>query len=278
MVRRSRDLLGSDLPMVAVFDTSFHQSLPPHAAQYAIPGDLTAKYAIYRYGFHGLAHQCMAERLAQLAPDGAGRRFITLQLGNGCSVAAIKDGRSIDTSMGFTPLEGLVMGTRSGDVDPAMVSFLARREGVAADEVERWLNTRSGLLGVSGSSGDVRDLLAAEQAGDSRAALALEMFCYRARKYIGAYAAVLGGVDAIAFGGGIGENAPAIRARILEGMLWAGLELDVARNQATAGAEGLISKDGSRMRAYVVRVDEERLIAQETFELVQPVARLRASM
>jgi acetate kinase len=255
---------------VAVFDTAFHRTMPAHAAQYAIAHELTAKHAIYRYGFHGLAHGYMAEQYARLRGITLhDSKLITLQLGSGCSITAVKAGRSIDTSMGFTPLEGLVMGTRAGDIDPALVPFLARRESVSADEVERWLNTRSGLLGVSGRSGDVRDLLEAEAAGDSRAALALEMFCYRARKYIGAYMAAMGGADAIIFGGGIGEHAPDIRARISDGLQWAGLRIDETRNAATTGRDGEISTDDSEIAAYVIRVDEEQVIAQETARLLR---------
>jgi acetate kinase len=269
-IRRSRVLLSTRLPMVAAFDTAFHRSMPGYAARYAISHELTSKHAIYRYGFHGLAHRSMVEQLAGLSGnEGAGRRAITLQLGNGCSIAAVRGSRCLDTSMGFTPLEGLMMGTRSGDIDPAVVTFLARQATVAVDEVERWLNTRSGLMGVSGRSADVRDLLHAESEGDERASLALDMFCYRARKYLGAYMAVLGGADAILFGGGIGENAPQIRARICSGMEWTGLRLDEARNQALVGAGGQISADNSTIQAYVCAVDEERLIARDTFDLVQ---------
>lgn len=265
----SQTVLGASMPMVAVFDTAFHRTMPDYAAQYAIPHELTTKHEIYRYGFHGLAHRDMAEQYAHARGAGGStvqsdQKVITLQLGNGCSLAAVKNGMSIDTSMGFTPLEGLVMGTRSGDIDPAAVSFLARREGVSTDDVVRWLNTRSGMLGVSGRSGDVRDLLQAEADGDPRAALALEMFCYRARQYVGAYMAALGGVDGIVFGGGIGEHAPAIRSRICEGMEWAGLKIDRARNGALVGTSGLITTDDSPIDGYVFTVDEERLIARET--------------
>jgi acetate kinase len=193
-----------------------------------------------------------------------GLKLITLQLGSGCSTAAIDGGRSVDTSMGFTPLEGLVMATRCGDVDPSLVGFLARRESAEVEDVEEWLNTRSGLLGVSGSSGDMRELLEAEGRGDPAAALAVDMFCYRVRKYVGAYLAVLGCVDAIVFGGGIGENAPDVRARILEGFPWCGITLDPQRNEAAAGSEAVISTDGSNVRIQVVLVDEEIVIARDT--------------
>jgi acetate kinase len=264
----AREALGTlDVSAVAVFDTAFHVTMPERAARYAIPYELSERYALYRYGFHGLAHRYMAEQYCRLSGvAAAGSTLITLQLGSGCSVAAIADGHSIDTSMGFTPLEGLVMATRSGDTDPAIVPFLARHESVSPDEVEHWLNTRSGLLGVSGTSPDVRDLLESESAGDARAALALDMFCYRARKYIGSYMAALGGADAIVFGGGIGEHLPEIRARICDGLQWSGLALDRVRNEATLAVNGRISADSSRISAFVVRVDEEQILAREALD------------
>ncbi len=264
-VRAARAALGPDFPMVAVFDTAFHHGLPEHVGQYALPYWLAQRHRIRRYGFHGIAHRYMVERYSAISgPQAAATSLVTLQLGNGCSATAVKEGRSMDTSMGFTPLEGLMMGTRSGDLDPALVVALARKEGASMEEVEDWLNTRSGLLGVSGRSADMRELLDAEARGDRRAALAIEMFCYRARKYIGAYMAALGGADAILFGGGIGENAPAIRARICQGMEWCGLVLDAGRNAAMVGREGRISAGAATVHAYVIRVDEELLIARDT--------------
>jgi acetate kinase len=269
-IRSARSALGAAVPMVAVFDTAFHRTLPPWAAHYAIPHELAEKHRIRRYGFHGLAHRFMTERYARLAAAPLDQvKLVTLQLGNGCSAAAVAAGRSVDTSMGFTPLEGLVMGTRSGDIDPSVVSFLTQREGVDAAEVEGWLNRRSGLLGVSGSSKDMRELLERERQGDARAALAVEMFCYRVRKYLGAYLAALGGADAVVFGGGIGENAPSVRARICEGMDWCGLTLDPERNAARVGTEGLIGVDGGRIRACVIPVDEAALIAGDTLRCLQ---------
>ena len=215
-IRGARAAFGKTLPMVAVFDTAFHQTMPEVAKRYAIPVDLANRHRIRRYGFHGIAHASLADGYAAATGTPLENvRLITLQLGNGCSVAAIAQGRSVETSMGFTPLEGLVMGTRSGDVDAAIVSYLAEREKVEAAEVERWLNERSGLLGLSGRSNDMRELLrAVEQEQDKRAEFAIDLFCYRVRKYLGAYVAVLGGVDAIVFGGGIGENAPEIPFRV----------------------------------------------------------------
>jgi acetate kinase len=251
--------------MVAVFDTAFHRSLPIVASRYAIPQELADKHHIQRYGFHGIAHRYLAERCAaRMGRPLEDLKLITLQLGNGCSAAAVAAGRSVDTSMGLTPLEGLIMGTRSGDIDPSLPGFLARREGVAVEEVDRWLNHRSGLLGLSGRSQDMRELLHAEQEGDAGASLAIDMFCYRARKYVGAYLAVLGGADAVVFGGGIGENAPAVRARICSGMDWCGLSLDPGRNAGTIGREGRISAEGAGLEAHVLPVDEASVIARET--------------
>ncbi|NIS59461.1 MAG: acetate/propionate family kinase [Proteobacteria bacterium] len=261
----AKEEFGPKVSMVAVFDTAFHSTLPERASNYAIAPDLAAKHEIRRYGFHGIAHRYMTERYSVITPEPIEQaKLITLQLGNGCSVTAVSGGRSIDTSMGFTPLEGLVMGTRSGDLDPSLPGFLARREGVDVEEVEDWLNKKSGLLGVSGRSRDMRDLLQAAHRGDRRAELAVEMFCYRVRKYIGAYLAVLRGADAIVFGGGIGENAPAVRARICMGMDWCGLRLDEDRNAKAVGSEERISSDDAKVHAYVIPVDEEVTIARET--------------
>ncbi len=264
-IRAAGAVLGPDVPMVATFDTLFHRTMPERAARYPIAAELAAKHHVRRYGFHGLAHRSMVEGYAALTATPVEQaKLITLQLGNGCSAAAIAGGRSVDTSMGFTPLEGLMMGTRAGDVDPSLAGFLARREGVTTATVEDWLNTRSGLLGVSGRSRDMRELLELERGGDARAALAVEMFCYRARKYIGAYLAALGGADAIVFGGGIGEHAAAVRARICAGMEWCGLTLDAERNGRTVGRARLISTDGAAPRAYVIPVDEAGIIARDT--------------
>jgi len=262
--------LDRTVPMVAVFDTAYHHSLPLRASTYAIPADLTTKHRIKRYGFHGIAHRFMAERYAAITHRPLQEvDLVTLQLGNGCSATAIKGGRSVDTSMGFTPLEGLMMGTRSGDIDPSVMSFLSEAEGVKSGEVETWLNTRSGLLGVSGSSHDMRELLEAEAAGDDRAALAVEMFCYRARKYIGAYVAALGGADAVVFGGGIGEQAPSIRARICQGLDWFGLSLDRSLNEAAIGVEERISARDSRVHCYVIPVNEAEIIGQEVVQFLR---------
>ena len=264
-IRAARAILGSGIPQVAVFDTSFHHTLPERAARYAIPTALAEKHHIRRYGFHGLAHRYMTERYAAITATPVEQtKLVTVQLGNGCSATAIDGGRSVDTSMGFTPLEGLIMGTRSGDVDPSLAGFLARAENVDVGEVERLLNTRSGLTGVSGYSNDMRELLEAEARGNALAALAVDMFCYRVRKYIGAYLNVLGGADAIVFGGGIGENAPQVRARICRGMEWCGLMIDEHRNAKAVGIEAPFHTANSRIHAYVIPVDEGVIIARDT--------------
>jgi acetate kinase len=263
-IRAARAAVGTSVPMVAVFDTSFHAALPDRASLYAIPHELSTRHGIRRYGFHGISYQYLLSRYCSLTGTPAGdATIVAFHLGNGCSAVAIRKGVPIDTSMGFTPLEGLVMGTRCGDIDPAIFGFLAHEEGLSPEEVENILNARSGLLGLSGRSRDMRDLM--EITGDEpRARLAVEIFCYRVRKYLGAYLAALGGADAIVFSGGIGENAPEVRARILEGMEWFGIRIDCARNGETTGKEGEIGAPGSRLRVFVIPTDEELVIARET--------------
>ncbi len=265
-IRAVRDLLGHQMPQVAVFDTAFHHSLPVHAYLYAIPYHLYLRYGIRRYGFHGISHRYVAYRyrtLRNLEREQA--NLVSLHLGNGCSAAAIRGGTSVDTSMGMTPLEGLVMGTRSGDVDPAILSLIASKEGLSLHEVETLLNKQSGLLGISGLTNDMRTLQSElSEHDDRRARLAIEIFCYRARKYIGAYLAAMGGADAIVFTGGIGENSPEIRRRICEGLEWAGLSLDAEKNKDAVGREEVITREGSRLAVYVIPTDEELLIARDT--------------
>ena len=270
-IRAARAALGAGIPQVAVFDTAFHHTLPEHAYLYAIPYQYYRRYKVRRYGFHGTSHRYVAYRYRKLAGRSRDEiRIVTLHLGNGCSACAISGGHSVDTSMGFTPLEGLVMGTRSGDLDPAILDFIAGKEGLSLGEVESVLNKQSGLLGLSGITPDMRELLAeAAEHDDRRARLAIEIFCYRARKYIGAYLAAIGGADAVVFTGGIGENAPGIRAAIAGGMEWAGLVLDPDRNEQTVGrAEGRVSVPDSRIEAWVIPTDEELLIARDTVRLV----------
>jgi acetate kinase len=266
-IRAARKILAR-VPMVAAFDTSFHHRIPEHASLYAIPYELSQKHKIRRYGFHGLAHQYDIGRYAEIT----GKRMeeinaVTLHLGNGCSASAIRNGQSIDTSMGVTPLEGLIMGTRSGDLDPALVSYLASKEAVDAAEIDNWLNKRSGLLGLSGISNDMRELMAAYDK-NPRARLAVEAFCYRARKYLGAYLAVVDSAEAVIFSGGIGENSPSARAMICRDMDWCGLHLDPSDNEAVLGRDGMISSSDSRLKVAVIHTDEEIIIARETVHLI----------
>src|ERR1044071_2837462 len=263
----ARTALGAALPQVAVFDTAFHQTLPEHAFLYALPYQLYRRHRIRRYGFHGNSHRYVAYRYRKLkgiARDAT--NIITLHLGNGCSIAAIKGGNSIDTSMGFTPLEGLVMGTRSGDLDASIVDLIATKEGLTSREVETLLNKQSGLLGISGLTDDMRELLAeAHEHNDRRARLAIEIFCYRARKYIGSYLAAMNGAEAIVFTGGIGENSAEIRARICSDLSWLGVELDAELNSKN---DVKISAGSSRVAVYVIPTNEELLIARDTVRVV----------
>jgi acetate kinase len=267
----SRQVFGHRVPQVAVFDTAFHQSIPEQAYLYAVPYHLYRRHHIRRFGFHGTSHRFVAERYRTLRGLSKEQtNIITLHLGNGCSAAAIRRGRSVDTSMGMTPLEGLVMGTRSGDIDPAIVTLIATKEGLSAQEADALLNTQSGLLGISGLTNDMRDLLREVQDHqDRRARLAIEIFCYRARKYIGGFLACMGGADAIVFTGGIGENQPEIRTHICEGLEWAGLRLDHNKNNEPPGFEGQVSTNDSRLHAFVIPTDEELLIARDTVRCVQ---------
>jgi acetate kinase len=267
----ARTTLGSALPQVAVFDTAFHQTLPEQAFLYALPYQLYRRHRIRRYGFHGTSHRYVAYRYRKLkgiARDAT--NIITLHLGNGCSIAAIKGGNSIDTSMGFTPLEGLVMGTRSGDLDPSIVDLIGTKEGLSSSEVESLLNKQSGLLGISGLTDDMRELLAeAHEHDDRRARLAIEIFCYRARKYIGSYLAAMNGAEAIVFTGGIGENSAEIRARICGELASLGVEVDAELNAANGATKnGQISSDSSRVAVFVIPTNEELLIARDTVRVI----------
>jgi acetate kinase len=269
-----RAALGPGVPQVAVFDTAFHHTLPERAFLYAIPYSLYRRYRIRRYGFHGTSHRYVSYRYRQLTGKTREEtRIITLHLGNGCSACAIAGGDSVDTSMGFTPLEGLVMGTRSGDVDPAVLDYVAQKEGLSLHDVEMLLNKQSGLLGISGLTNDMRELLAeADEHDDRRARLAIELFAYRVRKYVGAYAAALGGADAVCFAGGVGENSAVVRARICEGLEWMGIRLDPALNAAAvAGREGRVSPDGAKPEVWVIPTDEELLIARDTYRVVHGI-------
>jgi acetate kinase len=246
------------VPQVAVFDTAFHSTIPPEASTYAIDAGLAADRGIRRYGFHGTSHEYVSQEAARFL--GHAGRFVVLHLGNGASACAVSGGRSVATSMGLTPLEGLVMGTRGGDLDPGALLHLLRT-GMSVDEVDTLLNRRSGLAGLTGT-GDLRDVLAAAEGGDERAVLALDVYAHRIRGYVGAYLAHLGGLDALVFTAGVGENAPAVRARVVEGLGHLGLTLDPGRNEARARGARLVSPDDGPVPVLVVPTDEELQIAR----------------
>ncbi|HLJ55940.1 MAG TPA: acetate/propionate family kinase [Chthonomonadaceae bacterium] len=257
------------VPNVAVFDTAFHHDLPAVAAEYALPRDLAARLSLRRYGFHGISYRYVVESaLNLLERPAAGTRLVVCHLGSGASVCAVRDGRSVDTSMGFTPIEGLIMATRPGDLDPGLLTYLLRTGQLTVEQLDGVLNHESGLLGLSGLSGDVRDLDAEAARGSAHAVLALECFAYRVRKYVGAYAAVLGGVDAVVFTGGIGERSPATRARICQGMEFLGLGVDADRNAAADGRQPVPIGARDPERVLVVPTDEQRQIAREAFALL----------
>ena len=266
-----RDALPN-VPHAAVFDTSFHQSMPRHAFLYALPYSVYQRHKVRRYGFHGTSHRFMTYALESRLVKRPRKEFkvITVHLGNGCSVAAIDGGRSIDTSMGFTPLEGLIMGTRCGDLDPATVLYMMGKEEISLHEMNTMMNKFSGLLGISGVSSDVRELIEEMNKGNERAALALQAFSYRVRKYIGAYHAALGGADYICFAGGIGENSPLIREMTLDGLDKFGVRLDREKNNALSG-DGEITASDSPVRAFVVATDEELVIARDTVRCIAGV-------
>jgi acetate kinase len=256
-------------PMVGVFDTAFHQTMPPESYIYAIPYEYYDKYKIRRYGFHGTSHKYVAERTADiLGVNIEDLKIITCHLGNGASVTAIKRGKSIDTSMGFTPLEGLVMGTRSGDIDPAIVSYIKQKEGLDSGESTNILNKKSGVLGISGVSSDFRDLETAVAEGNERAALAIKVFAHRVRHYIGAYIAEMNGVDAIVFTAGVGENDINMRDIICSELGNLGIKLDLVKNKVR-GKETIISRDDSKVKILLVPTNEELMIARDTYNIVK---------
>jgi acetate kinase len=265
-----RSRLGLSVPTIGVFDTAYYADLPEAAQRYAVPSRWHSELGVRRYGFHGIAHSYLSQRVcARLNLQAATARIVSLQLGRGCSVTATAGGRAIATSMGFTPLEGLVMGTRSGDIDPGAMLYVMERTGMSPAAMNRELNEKSGLLGLSGRSADMRELLDQAQHGDREAALAVEIFCRRARHYLAAYVGELGGVDAIVFGGGIGENSPAVRRRIAGGLQWAGIELDTGTNSTSIGIEATISTPTSRAVVLAVPVDEASVIAAEAVTLLK---------
>jgi acetate kinase len=259
------------VPQVAVFDTAFHQTLPPHSFHYALPYEFYTEHSVRRYGFHGTSHFYVAKVAAKYLGNPLEKvNLITLHLGNGASAAAIKNGKCIDTSMGLTPLEGLIMGTRCGDIDPAVHFYLIRQTGMSADEIEKLLNSQSGLKGICGMN-DMRQIQQKAEAGDERAMLALEMFCYRVRKYIGAYSAVINRTDAIVFTGGIGENSAVVRERACSGLENLGILLDLKKNKAVSGKISEIQQDGAAMKVLVIATDEELEIARQTIETIRTI-------
>lgn len=264
-IKAAFEVFGKNVPQVAVFDTAFHQTLPAKAYMYALPYEYYEKYHVRRYGFHGTSHRYVSSRLYELS--GISRensKIIVCHLGNGSSLSAVKNGECIDTSMGFTPLEGFIMGTRAGSLDASIVSFLAEKEGISAKEVTGILNKKSGLLGISGVSSDNRDINAAADEGNMRAKLALDMLGYQIKRYVGSYAAVLGGLDAIAFTGGIGENDDKVRSQVCADMDFLGLKIDEAVNAKTRSKEVNLSAPGALVQAWVVPTNEELLIAKDT--------------
>lgn len=256
--------LMPNVPQVGVFDTAFHQTMPKHAFLYGLPYDAYKNYGVRRYGFHGTSHKFVSQRAAELmGQDITNLRIVTCHLGNGASLAAVKFGQSIDTSMGFTPLEGLVMGTRSGEVDPAILPYLMKKLDLTAEQIDNYLNKKSGVLGISGVSSDFRDIEAAAAEGSEQAQLALDVFAYRVRKYIGSYVAAMGGVDAIVFTAGVGENDIYMRDLICSGLEYLGTRIDPAKNNIR-GKEKEISVDGSKVKIFIVPTNEELVIARDT--------------
>ncbi len=255
------------VPQVGVFDTAFHQTMPKHAFLYGLPYEAYEKYGLRRYGFHGTSHRYVSQRAAELMQEHmTNLRIITCHLGNGASIAAVKHGKSVDTSMGFTPLEGLVMGTRSGAIDPAIIPFLMKKEGMTPEQIDNYLNKKSGVLGLSGISSDFRDIEEAAKDGNERAQLALEIFAYTVRKFIGSYAAAMGGVDAIVFTAGLGENSIAMRDKICLGLEFLGTRIDPVKNNVR-GKAAEISVDGAKVKIFVIPTNEELVIARDTKEI-----------
>lgn len=259
-----------NVPQVGVFDTAFHQTMPDYAYMYGVPYELYEKYAIRRYGFHGTSHRYVSQRVCDfLGVSPEGKKIITCHVGNGGSITAIKDGKSVDTSMGLTPVEGLLMGTRCGDIDAGAVTFIMEKEGLTPTGVSNLLNKKSGVLGVSGVSSDMRELEAACEAGNPRAILAENIYFYRIKKYIGAYAAALGGVDIIVFTGGVGENQQGARSAACEGLEFMGVKIDLEVNAKVRGEEAVISTPDSRVKVVVIPTDEELMIASDTMNIVK---------
>lgn len=259
-----------NIPQVGVFDTAFHQTMPDYAYMYALPYELYEKYGVRRYGFHGTSHRYVSQRVCDfLGVENKGKKIITCHIGNGASIAAVKDGKCVDTSMGLTPLEGLVMGTRSGDIDAGAVTFIMDKEGLDTHGISDLLNKKSGLAGISGGLSDFRDILAGIAAGNDKARLAKEIYCYRIKKYIGEYAAAMGGVDIILFTGGAGENQWEVREAATKGLEFMGVKLDEAKNKACRATEAILSADDSQVTVCCIPTDEELMIALDTLELTK---------
>ena len=266
-MKACQEVFGKDVPMVAVFDTSFHQTMPPKAYMFGVPYEYYEKYSIRRYGFHGTSHRFVSARFGQLNGKIEGTKLITCHMGNGSSIAAVLDGKVVDTSMGFTPLDGFIMGTRAGAVDPSVVTFLMKKEGFTPDEMSDLMNKKSGFIGISGVSSDCRDVWAAAKEGNERAKLTIDMVSYQVKKIIGSYAAAMGGVDAIVFTGGIGENDNEMRKLILSDMEFLGVKMDEEENKKRG--EIKISAADSKVQVWVIPTNEELLIARDTKELIE---------
>ena len=263
----AKEVFGADVPQVFVFDNAFHSTMPPKAYTFPIPYEYTEKYSIRRYGFHGTSHRFVSKRLAELHPEY--NKVIVCHLGNGSSLSAIKDGKVIDTSMGLTPLDGFIMGSRCGAVDPSAITYIMKKEGFTPDEMDTVMNKKSGFLGVSGVSSDMRDVEAAAAAGNERAQLAIDLLTYQVAKIIGSYAVALGGVDAICFTAGIGENGPSTRKAIIDQLGFMGIKIDDARNDGVRGKETLLSTDDSTAAVYLLPTNEELMIARDTRDIVE---------
>lgn len=258
-----------EIPQVGVFDTAFHQTMPDYAYMYAIPYEMYEKYGVRRYGFHGTSHRYVSQRVCEyLGIPAEGSRIITCHVGNGGSISAVKDGKCVDTTMGLTPLEGLMMGTRSGDIDGGAITFIMEKEGLTPTDMSNLLNKKSGLAGISGVSSDMREVSGAADKGDKRCQLALQMYAYRIKKYVGAYAAAMGGVDVILFTGGVGENQSDIREAVCSGLEYMGVAIDITKNNSIHGDEAVISTPDSRVKVCVIPTDEELMIAKDTMALV----------
>ncbi|KIP64420.1 acetate kinase [Prevotella pectinovora] len=267
-IRAVQELMP-EMPQVGVFDTAFHQTMPKEAFMYALPYDLYEKYGVRRYGFHGTSHRYVSQRVCEfLGVKPEGKKIITCHIGNGASIAAVKDGKCVDTSMGLTPLEGLIMGTRSGDVDGGALTFIEKKLGLDADGLSDLLNKKSGMLGITGVSSDMREIEKAFEEGNERAKLAFDMYFYRIRKYIGAYAAAMDGCDIIVFTAGVGENQPSLREEVCKKLTYLGVEIDVEKNKNLRGKEALISTPESKVAVCVIPTDEELMIASDTMALL----------